>query len=57
MTSVAERKADISNEIHDVAFAVRAIGSERQFNPENFLIDKQEAAERLLDIAHWLERS
>jgi len=46
----------VSTELRELARDVRAIGSGRGATPETFLIDKQSAADRLLDIARQLEQ-
>ena len=46
----------VSEEIRDLAYRVRRIGSHRHATPETILEDKHEAADRLLLLADRLER-
>jgi len=45
----------VSEEIRDLAYRVRRIGSHRHATPETILEDKHEAADRLLLLADRLE--
>ena len=46
---------DIASKLKEIAGQVRRIGSSRAANPETILIDKQEVAERLTELACQIE--
>lgn len=50
-----QRMPSLAEEVRSIAHEIRRIGRGRDASPETILIDKQEAAERLLVLASRME--
>ncbi|KZK94700.1 hypothetical protein PsAD46_00983 [Pseudovibrio sp. Ad46] len=55
MNSLQTASLNVPQELKAIAYEVRRIGTRRRSNPETFLVEKEEASERLLKLAKVLE--
>ncbi|SFK37507.1 hypothetical protein SAMN04488518_104341 [Pseudovibrio ascidiaceicola] len=55
MNSLQTPSLNVPQELKSIAHEVRRIGTRRRSNPETFLVEKEEASERLLKLAKALE--